>query len=266
MISYLRQVQFYFRIIKSSFLQQSKDRTVNNFFIASLLIQPIIMTLLSVNLYNYGNQPQLSILATIGAGMIGIWNSNLWTTGRIIEEERKGGTLLILLASPNRLITILIGKSLSNSVVSILSMGISLGTGLLIFRIPVGITNPLHFFLGILLTVIALTNMGLVLGSIFVLTRNGGQYTQAFNFPIFILSGLMFPITFLPSWLRPFSNLLATTWGNKILIEAVEPISKQVWVDYVWLTGLSILYFSIAYFLFNKLEFLARQSGSIEVW
>lgn len=254
------------RVMRSSFIMQAKDRTTNNFFVGTLLFQPIIITILAVGLYRHGGQASLGLYAVIGAGMIGIWNNNLWTSGRIVTDERRSGTLSLVVASPTTMPVVLVGKSLSNALVSMLAMGVALGTGMLVFGMPLGIGNPLAFCGGLVLTLLAMTSLGLVLGPIFMLTRNAGQFVQVINYPIFILSGLMFPLTLLPMWTRPLSNLLAPMWGNQALSKAAGMLAGSVWSNYVWLLVLTIVYLFIAYRLFQRIEFLVREAGSMEEW
>jgi len=91
---------------------QSKERMVQDFFLATLLIQPVLFTLLTVGLYLYGSQPDLGLFAIIGTGLISIWNNNIWSSGQIVAHERRSGTLPLVLASPTALPIILVGKSL----------------------------------------------------------------------------------------------------------------------------------------------------------
>lgn len=254
------------RVVGGSFIVQAKDRATNNFFIGTLFFQPIIFTLLSVGTYLYGGKPDLGLYAVIGAGMIGIWNTNLWTSGRVVEGERRAGTMSLLVASPTAFPVVLVGKSLSNAVASLLAMFITFATALLAFRLPMDIKNPLAFSIGLLLTLIAMTCLGLVLGSLFVITRHAGDFATALNYPIFILSGLTFPITMLPLWTRPLSGALAPMWGNLALNQAAGLITGNFWLNYLWLIGLSAIYLLIARGLFNQVERLVRRVGSLELW
>jgi ABC-2 type transport system permease protein len=254
------------RVIWRSFILQGKDRATNNFFFGTLLIQPVIFTLLSASVYMHGGRPDLGLYAAIGAGMVGIWNNNLWTSGRVINDERRGGTLSLIVASPTSLPVIMIGKSLSNALVSLLAIGVSLGTGWIAFRMPIGIENPLAFLVGLILTLIAMTTLGLVLGSIFVITRNAQEFVVVINYPIFILSGLTFPLTLLPWWTNPFSALLAPRWGNQLLNQSAGFLEGVLWPNYLWLIGLSLLYLLIARKLFRRIEFMVRRAGSMEEW
>jgi len=246
-------------------MMQSKERMVQDFFLGTLLIQPVLFTILTVGLYLYGQKPDLGLFAIIGTGLIAVWNNNLWSSGEILTHERQSGTLPLVLASPTALPIILLGKSFANAVTSILAMGVTFATGALVFQIPVGIERPLEFILGLTLTVAALTSMGLVLGTIFVLTRHRLIMNVA-NYPIYLLSGLTVPLTLLPFWIRPLSSMLAPTWGNIILNQAAGVLTGSRLPTYIWLIGLTVFYLLVANFLYKRVEYLALRAGTLEMW
>jgi len=254
------------RVIAASFKMQAKERATNQFFVGTLLILPVIFTVLSVSTYIYGGKADFGLYAVIGAGMMGVWNANLWTSGRIVEGERRGGTLSMLVAAPTPFPVVLVGKSLSNAVASLISMAMTFATGLIAFRLPLDIENPFAFIVSLLLTLAAMTSFGLVLGSFFVLTRNAGAFIEVTNYPIFILSGLMFPLTILPLWLRPLSVTLVSMWGNLALGTAAGLVAGNPWLIDLYLIGLSLIYLMIARPLFVKIEHKVRRDGSLEVF
>ena len=255
------------RSLFSSFREQAISRATDNFFIGTLFIQPVLFTLLSVGIYRYGGKPDLSLYAVIGAGMIGIWNNNLWTSGTIVQDERRSGTLEFLVASPTSLEIIILGKSLSNAMASILALALTFATGLIVYRLPLEIEQPLAFLGAILLTLVAMTMLGLLLGSLFVLARAAGHLATVLNYPIFILSGLTFPLTVLPLWIRPLSYGLVSTWGNLSLTSAAGLASEwTITTTYLALIGLSLLYFAIGHYLYRLIERLVREQGGLQQW
>lgn len=255
----------FLNIIRASFAIQLRENLTNNTLWFTLLIQPVLFSVLSLGLYQIGGRKDFSAYAIIGVGLIGMWNVNLWTSGFVVFNERRGGTLELLMASPSSLMLILFGKSLSNAIISLGAIGITLLTGALFFQIPIQFTNPPGFLAGLFLTVFSLTMLGLLLATMFVLTRTARNMTQLLNYPIFILSGLTFPLTVLPTWTRPFSWILATTWGNQTLTQAALSSQTEL-LSYLWLIVLSTAYYFIALFAFRKIEYLARERGGLHLF
>ena len=254
------------RIFGNSFLLQTKENRLSQYFIATMLIQPVIFTLLSVGTYLYGKKPDFGLFAVTGSGLVGIFNNILWTSGEIISRERRYETLSLIMATPTSLFLILLGRSFANALISIFAMGMTFLTGIVAFKLPLGINNPLVFIAGLLLVVLALTCLGLVFGSLFVLSRNAGEFIEASNFPVYILSGLSIPLTLLPLWTRPFSAILAPTWGNDLLNNAAKVIHGNFLPDFLWMIGLTIIYFVIGWILYKRVEVLAFKAGTLETW
>ena len=254
------------KVVSASFVLQSKERMVQEVYVFTLIYQPILFTILTVGTYLFGGKPNFGLFAITGAGMVGIWNNNLWSSGEIVDHERGSGTLSLLIASPTPLLLVLLGKSLANAVTSIIAMGITFATGAIVYQLPLGIQDPPGFALGLILTVIALTCLGLVIGSLFVLSRNSGYVMNVANYPIYLLSGLTVPLTLLPLWSHPFSNALAPTWGNLVLNQAAGSLPGSTLTSFAWLAGLSLVYLLIAFGLYKRVEYRAREAGNLEMW
>lgn len=254
------------KTLSNSISLQLKDNIRSNTFISTLFLQPVIFTLISVGTYLYGHKPDLTLFAITGTGLISIWNTNLFASGEIIRGERRTGTLSLIIASPTPLILIFLGKSLANAITSVFAMGITFLTGMLAFHIPIGIADPLNFFISLVLIVISITCLGLVFGSLFVLTRNAGEFVSVANFPVYILSGLSIPLTLLPLWTRPLSNILTPTWGSIALNQAASSLHGSMLPNYLWICGLSVIYLLIAWVLYRRIEFLALRAGTLEQW
>jgi ABC-2 type transport system permease protein len=254
------------RILRNSVILQSKSNALSSYFISTLFFQPVIFTIISVGTYLYGHKPDFGLFAITGTGLISIWNNNLFTSGDIIRDERRTGTLSLVMATPSPLLLILLGKSFTNAITSALAMGITFLTGMLAFHIPIGIADPPAFLVGLALVIVSITCLGLVFGSLFILTRNAGEFVSVANFPVYILSGLSVPLTLLPLWTRPLSQLLTPTWGNIALNEAASGSGGNMLLNYLVIIGLSIVYLAIARFLFKRVETLALRAGTLEQW
>ncbi len=261
-------IQNTFRIIAGAFKMQTRDRLTHNSFQFVLFIQPVLFTLLTVGLYRFAGQQDLSVYGIIGAGMIGVWNANLWSSGFIVDSERRSNTLELILASPSSIELVLFGKSLTNALASGLSIVVTFLTGVLVFQVTIDIARPGLFIASLALAIFAMTCLGLLIGTLFMLTRAAGGMAQVLNYPIFILSGLTFPITTLPLWTRPFSFGLVTTWANDTLAQTVNsgvaPLSQNVAGNLLWMFALAIGYLAVAHFLFLRIEGLVRRMGGLD--
>jgi ABC-2 type transport system permease protein len=51
------------------------------------------------------------------------------------------------------------------------------------------------------------------MASSFILYRNANALSNLLEYPVWVATGLLFPVTLLPSWVGPISWLLAPRWG-----------------------------------------------------
>jgi ABC-type transport system involved in cytochrome c biogenesis permease component len=109
-----------FRVIINSFCAQLWESITNQVMLFVLTLQPVLFAILSIELYRFGGKSSLTLYALISSGMIRVRNANLWTSGFIITNERRAGTLELLFASPSALMLVFLGKSLTNASLSLL--------------------------------------------------------------------------------------------------------------------------------------------------
>jgi ABC-2 type transport system permease protein len=250
-------------VIGQAYLAQTRDRTVDLWFLFPLLVQPVIFASMAVVLFQRTGGQQFVLFGIIGSGLIGLWNTNIWSSGWIIETERWEGTLELLMATPALWEDVLIGKSLANASLSAASMGIVFAVATYAFRVPIVIKQPLAFGVSLALTVAALTCLGLLLGALFVLSRAANRAGEVLNYPIFILSGMFFPLTVLPLWTRPLSLILAPTWSAQGLRWGVGIPTGWPVVEHSALVTLALLYYLIARPLYQTVERKVRAEGTL---
>jgi ABC-2 type transport system permease protein len=70
------------------------------------------------------------------------------------------------------------------------------------------------------MSAVAIGMLGLILAGTFVLYRASFHLGIATQYPVWIVTGLLVPLSILPSFVRPISWLLAPTWGFRAIDEA----------------------------------------------
>ena len=76
----------------------------------------------------------------------------------------------------------------------------------------------MFFALALPATVIGLGLLGLVLASTFILYRNANAMSNLLEYPVWLVTGLLVPLSLLPGWVEPIGWVLAPTWG----VEAIR--------------------------------------------
>lgn len=237
---------------------------MDSFIIFGIVIQPLLIATLAMWMLQ-GKGADAAIFVVVGSGMTGLWSSLLFVSGNSINDERWTGTLESLIGVPTPLDVILLGKNLTNVLQSLLSMIASYLFVALIFGYPLHLTQPLLFFISLVFTVIAFICFGLIMAPVFLLSPGVGRFQNAMEFPIYILSGFLFPIALLPGWTTPASYLLPTFWAAKALhgtSSGSDPLT-QILFYWAMLILFSILDLVLANFLFKRVLVRARSDASL---
>lgn len=230
--------------------QREKSRIVSS------IVQPLMWLFLfgsgvgaSVSISNINYQDYiypgiLAMLVLFGSVYFGLY----------IVWDRKLDVLKAILVAPVSRISIFLGKVLGGCTDVILQILVLFSFSFLFPSInPWGI--PLALLL-LLITAIALVSLGLALGSLFE-SLEGFQVISAFLiFPLFFLSGALFPITEkLPVWLQGLVKLNPLTYT----VDGVRGLLLNVnifpfYVDFIVVTFFAIIMFLLGSVLFRRMK------------
>ena len=253
-----------FRVIYSAFRLAMLHWMADPQWVIPNVIAPFVFTFVALTLFKQASGP-FGLYAVLGGGMMGMWGNTLYASGFAIDFERWQGTLEEVVAAPSNLLHVITGRSVSNALFGLTNMVAILLIASLVFRVPLGLVNPVLFGLALILTLLSVSALGLVFASSFVLTRSSQVLTNGLEFPIYVVSGSMFPIALLPFWSHPASYILGPTWG----IEAIRIASAEAnvpiayWTNIGGMLAITLGYVVIAAVLFKLVETKSRRDGSL---
>jgi len=181
--------------------------------------------------------------------------------GVYIVWDRKIDFLKEVLVAPISRTSIFIGKVIGGTTDSLIQSLILLFLGWIFGRF--GLINGLHitvvsFLLTLIilfLSIISLTSIGLIIGSQME-SPEGFQLISSFLlFPIFFLSGALFPINSLPAWLAPFTFLNPLTYTVDALRNVILGASHfSLALDLSVIAIFSALVIAIGTYAFEKMK------------
>jgi len=234
----------YARIIWVGLKLRVKEFSVSHWFLLMCLIQPVIFASIAFFLFRAGGQTGTLLYAALGAGMMGIWSSTLFGSGGALQWNRWQGTLELLVGAPPPFIVVLLPLTIATSVTGAYSLLATLAWGWAIFGIPIHFVHPLAFVIALPAAILALGLMGLLMASSFILYRHANALSNFLEYPVWIATGLLFPIALLPGWVAPISWVLAPTWG----IEAIRhsALGGDVWFPVAMCAAIGVVYFVLA--------------------
>lgn len=183
-------------------------------------------TLESVNLFVPG---LIALVLTLVSALM---------TAISLSREKERGTLEILLVSPLRPRQIIVGKVLPYLLLALANVVTALVAAWLVFRVPfrgsvlllVGeslIYSIVSLALGVLIAAKTPSQRAAMLGALL-----------GTMLPNSLLSGMIFPISSMPAWLAPISNIVPARW---FIVIARGIMLKGVGLEHLWRETLVLL-------------------------
>ena len=164
--------------------------------------------------------------------------------------ERTSGTLERILATPVKESEIVCGYALAFGIVGTIQAAFLLAVGVLVFKIDV-VGNVLLAFLVVALLAVVSQALGILLSS---LAKREGQAVQFIPFiilPVFLLSGVFWPIEAIPTWLRPLSYLVPPTYA----VDACRAVILKGWgLDKIWIDVAVLVAFAALFLVMAALS------------
>lgn len=232
-----------------------------------IFVQPILYgTIMYFMFRNSGNENFVAYVI-LGTGMINLWSSIVYSSAGTIDRERHIGTLEIISAMPVDFRICISGKITGSVIIGVLSAVNGYIFIIILSGERMTIAHPILFAINILVIIISYIGISLILAVFFTLSRQARHLTNASEFPVFILSGLIFPVENLPVWTRPLSYILSPTWGVKTLRMCVFGIDNKTnyIIQFGILVVIAISYFVIAKVLFDIFTKKIRYDGTLGV-
>jgi len=178
--------------------------------------------------------------AAVGASVMGIWSATSTSASFTLQQERRQGTLELLVAAPTPFPLLIFPVTLSMATIGAYSMVATLLWGRFVFGIEIAVANPLAFVLSTLVTVVGIGMLGFLLAISTVRYRSAWAIGAALEIPVWLICGFLIPLQVLPAWVRPIAWLLAPTWGMSAIRAAAE--GRGVLVNLLVCLALAIAY------------------------
>ena len=249
------------RVVWTSWLFHIKSLSLSGFFILISFLQPLIFATIAFYIFKSGQRPGTLLYAAIGAGLMGIWSSTLFGSGGAIQWQRWLGTLESLIVAPPPFIAVLAPLTVATATVGLYALGATLAWGRLLFGIPVHLAHPWLFAVAVPVTVVSLGFLGLVLAATFILYRYANALSNLLEYPVWLITGLLVPLSLLPGWVHPIGWLLAPTWGVRSIREAA--LGGDPLPEIALSAGLAVVYLVLGALCLRVFETLARKQATL---
>jgi ABC-2 type transport system permease protein len=220
-------------------------------------VQPILFVLLFR--YVFGGAIETEGTSYVNYLMAGIFVFTLSFamifSGVLLANDLKNGIIERFRSLPMAAWTVLVARTITDLVRSVLAMMIMIAVGLLIGFRPDGTVLEWLGALGVLLLFgFALAWVGISLGLAVRTPEAASGAIFVFMFPLTFASSAFVPTDTMPSWLKPFTeNQPITVVMNTVRawILGKDP-GSDAWQSILWSLGILVLFFPVAMYLYRK--------------
>lgn len=209
----------------------------------------------SASFYVIGNAMQLTAIN----GIYGV----TFTVGR----ERRVGTLIYILGTPaNRLATFM-GHAFFHILDGMLTVVLGFLWGVLLLGLDLSAANLPGLALAILIAAVGTCGLGLLLGSVSLVTLDMLFVNNTIYFLLLLFSGATVPLNKFPAWMQSISAVLPLSHGiaaARLLVQG----ARLADVSPLLLAELSIgvIYAALGFTFFSWFESRAKRTGTLEAF
>ena len=245
---------------------QIRMRAISIFSLGLLVVQPAVFSTVGYLLARLAGKPIPDLVhVIIGGGIMGMWSSIVFTSFFDISNDRREGTLELIVGSPTSITTVLAVRTFANVLTGMVSMLLSFFVAMVFFQLSVPLRNIPYILISLVILCFGFWCIGVFLAHFRVASRVTGMFINYLELPVAILAAFMFPIEYLPRWIVWLSNSIPLRWGVTSLngsFQAGRPLSG-IGIDWLISIGVSLIYLIITYLLSRKVHNMIRITGEL---
>ncbi len=177
--------------------------------------------------------------------------------GLYIIMDKRVDFLKEVLVAPLSRTTIFLGKVLGGSTDGVIQIAILLTLGAIFFGIHFTLFSLIVSLIIILLLIISVVSLGLIFGALMTSQEGFGLVITFVIFPLFFLSGALFPVKNLPAWLYAFVAINPVSYAVDALRSIMLGVTSSFGLplDFAVLAGFAFVTVMIGTWAFKHMKF-----------
>jgi ABC-2 type transport system permease protein len=187
-----------------------------------ILTMPLF-ALVFMAIFIYSGRRDLAGYSLIAPPLMTVGQMGFFVASELIARDRDGQVLELLVATPAPFFLTLWPRILVLTSLGLLGFAEAWFIARVLFGTPVVFYHPWVVIVTLVATVFASAGTALVAAALFCFGRSVRTFQNSITYPLYLLAGVLVPITFLPAWVQPFSRLVFLYWSADLLRDAMQP-------------------------------------------
>jgi ABC-2 type transport system permease protein len=188
-----------------------------------LLLIPIY-GLIFMSIFVHSGRTDLLGYALVGPLLVAIGQMGFYAAGELLGREREAQTLELQIATPTPLFTIIccrVGVVAAMGLVGFVEAWL---VARLVFGVSIDVYHPTVLIATLIATMFASIATSVLMSALFALNpRRVRSLQNTFTTPLYVLSGVVVPVAYLPTWIEPFSRIVFLSWSADLLRDSLRP-------------------------------------------
>ena len=150
----------------------------------------------------------------IGGAMTAFWMNIMWSMSSQLYWEKEQGNLALYIMAPNSMMAVLLGMAVGGMLATFLRAIAIILLGSWLFHVQYVIVNFMQLLAIFFVAMTALYGMGMMSASLFLLLgREADHLAQLATEPVYLVSGMYFPIKSFNFWIAAGASIIPLTLG-----------------------------------------------------
>ena len=234
-------------------------------YVSSKIIGPVWQIMFFTYLGIYATGRDTADFYIIGNAMQLVGINGIYGVTMSISGDRHNGTLPYLFAAPANRVVMFLGRAAVHILDGMLGVLIGLAWGIAVLGLDLTQANPLALMLIILTVAFSTSGLGLLMGSLSLITVNVMFVNNLLYYLMLVFCGVNIPVENLPGWMQPVSQMMPLTHGldaARRVINGANP--ESVFPLLAVEVGLGLLYGLLGFGVFRWIEYQARRRATLD--
>jgi ABC-2 type transport system permease protein len=223
-----------------------------------------LFTLVFLAVLIHAGRRDLQGYAVVAPLLITVAQMGIFVASEMITRERGGQTLELLVATPSPFSIIIFSRIALLTSLGLIGFVESWLLARIVFDVSVTIHHPEVLAATLIVTVLASTCTALITSGLICFARSTRSFQNIVAYPLFLISGVLVPVSYLPDWLEPISRGVFLFWSANLLRDSMAPAPVgDVTERLAIIAGLGAIAAVIGFSLIERMLLHLKREGTL---